>query len=158
MFVRDRTKPSGFHSFCKECRKKHSSKMRGVGYSAQWDRDNAVEVQLKKMVSRSRVRAAQRNLRHDIDLDYLRSIRPTHCPYLGIKLRWELRVSHKSGPCPASPSLDRIDSSKGYVKDNVVIVSHRANSIKNDATEQELFRIGRALSLLKAERAFPEWE
>lgn len=35
-------------------------------------------------------------------------------------------------------SLDRIDSSKGYVKGNVVVISRRANSLKSDGTLQEL--------------------
>ena len=35
-------------------------------------------------------------------------------------------------------SLDRIDSSKGYVKDNIWVISHKANSIKNNATLTEL--------------------
>jgi hypothetical protein len=36
-----------------------------------------------------------------------------------------------------SPSLDRIDSEKGYVKGNVWIVGYRANLIKNDGTAEE---------------------
>lgn len=41
----------------------------------------------------------------------------------------------------ASPQLDRIDNTKGYTKDNVVVVSKRANTIKNDATVQELCKV-----------------
>ena len=37
-----------------------------------------------------------------------------------------------------SPSIDRIDSTKGYVKGNVKIISLRANMMKNDANLQEL--------------------
>lgn len=37
-----------------------------------------------------------------------------------------------------SPSLDRIDSSKGYVKGNVRVISARANMLKNNATVEEL--------------------
>lgn len=37
-----------------------------------------------------------------------------------------------------SYSLDRIDSSKGYVKGNIWVISLRANRIKNDSTPQEL--------------------
>lgn len=40
-----------------------------------------------------------------------------------------------------SPSLDRIDNRLGYVKGNVIVVSHRANAIKRDATLDELRRI-----------------
>ena len=37
-----------------------------------------------------------------------------------------------------SYSLDRIDSSRGYVKGNIWAISLRANRIKNDSTVEEL--------------------
>lgn len=37
-----------------------------------------------------------------------------------------------------SYSLDRIDSSRGYVKGNIWVISLRANRIKNDSTVEEL--------------------
>lgn len=39
---------------------------------------------------------------------------------------------------PASPSLDKIIPSLGYVPGNVRIISARANLLKNDATVDEL--------------------
>lgn len=58
---------------------------------------------------------------------------PTHCPILGI----ELDYFAENGRTEASPSFDRIDPSKGYVKNNVAIISWRANRIKNDGTAEE---------------------
>ena len=37
-----------------------------------------------------------------------------------------------------SKGLDRIDSTKGYIKGNVWVISNRANTLKNDASLQEL--------------------
>lgn len=59
---------------------------------------------------------------------------PAHCPLLGIPLE----KSDRTYWHPASPSLDRIDPNRGYTKDNVQIVSWRANKIKSDATLEEL--------------------
>ena len=42
---------------------------------------------------------------------------------------------------PIEASIDRIDSTKGYEKGNVWVISGRANRIKNDATPEELMRI-----------------
>ena len=55
---------------------------------------------------------------------------PNICPLLEISLiKHSTRDRHYD-----APSLDRIDSTKGYTKDNIWVISHRANQIKNDAT------------------------
>ena len=64
---------------------------------------------------------------------------PEFCPLLGVKL------DSYSDSVDVHPSIDRIDSSKGYVKGNVWVISHRANRIKSDATCEELIKIGLAL-------------
>ena len=61
---------------------------------------------------------------------------PEYCPVLGIKLE----VSDRR-PSDNSYSLDRIDSNKGYVKGNVQVISHRANSLKSNATLEELKKL-----------------
>ena len=44
-----------------------------------------------------------------------------------------------------SPSLDRIDNKKGYVKNNVQWISAKANTIKRDATADELYALAKYL-------------
>jgi len=87
----------------------------------------------KKMFRRAKARAKERGL--EFNLDHSDISIPTHCPVLGVEL-----VCHKgrSGGNPNSPALDRIDNSKGYVKGNVMVVSHRANMMKVDASPEEL--------------------
>ena len=58
---------------------------------------------------------------------------PEYCPILGIKLEV---ADGKQGP--SSPSLDRIDSLRGYVRGNIRVISWRANKLKSDATPDEL--------------------
>jgi len=48
-----------------------------------------------------------------------------------------------------SPSLDRIDSKKGYVPGNVMIMSWRANRIKNDGTAAEHKKIAEFLEKIE---------
>ena len=47
-----------------------------------------------------------------------------------------------------SPSIDRIDPSKGYTKDNVWVISRRANTIKSNATVDEVEKVAQGLRQL----------
>lgn len=82
-------------------------------------------------------RAKERGLVFDIQLSDLSL--PDTCPLLGI------RIDSFDPVLDFHPSIDRIDSTKGYVKGNVWIISHRANRIKNNATADELMIIALAL-------------
>lgn len=62
---------------------------------------------------------------------------PDVCPVLGTPLVHN-RVK---GHCSNSPSIDRVDNDRGYVKGNVRVISWRANSIKRDATMKELEQV-----------------
>jgi len=50
------------------------------------------------------------------------------CPILGIPIEW----NNTGTFCHGSPSLDRVDNTKGYIKGNIQIISHRANALKKD--------------------------
>jgi hypothetical protein len=90
------------------------------------------------MLQQARKRAKEKELEFNLDVSDI--IIPTHCPVLGIKL--ERLDKRHSG----SPSLDRIDNTKGYIKGNIAVISWRANSIKKDATLEELKAIVKYLS------------
>lgn len=67
---------------------------------------------------------------------------PAVCPYLGIPIKLDAsKTGGDWGGNPNSPSLDRIDSTKGYEKGNVEVISWRANALKKDATPEELMKI-----------------
>ena len=86
------------------------------------------------MLSRAKIRAKTRGLAFDLVTGDIAI--PEYCPVLGLKLRVADGCAND-----ASPELDRIVPSKGYVKGNVIVVSRRANRIKNDATPEELQKI-----------------
>lgn len=60
---------------------------------------------------------------------------PNKCPVLGIPL--ERNKNGKTGS-PNSPSIDRIVPEVGYIVENVRVISQRANSLKGNATLEEL--------------------
>ena len=66
------------------------------------------------------------------DIDFGDLEFPVTCPILGIEIDYWADTRQEN-----SVSFDRIDSTKGYVKGNVLIMSWRANRIKNDGTAEE---------------------
>ncbi len=89
----------------------------------------------KYILGRVKRRARERGLAFDLveaDIEV-----PTHCPVLGIALTTATGLGQRD----SSPSVDRIDSSGGYVRGNIRVISMRANRIKNDATVEELEKV-----------------
>jgi hypothetical protein len=65
---------------------------------------------------------------------------PDICPALGIPVVLE-KTNGPRKRTDSTPSLDRIIPELGYVKNNVEIISWRANRLKNDAKLYELERL-----------------
>ena len=57
-----------------------------------------------------------------------------YCPVFDIKLNW----LSEGRPKDNTPSFDRKDPDLGYVTGNVVVMSWRANKLKNNATDEEI--------------------
>lgn len=89
-------------------------------------------------------KALQRKHDCDIDLAYLKALweqQKGRCVYTGLPLRTR---NHKTGHALIDiASLDRIDSSKGYLKGNVQFISTALNLAKSDLPD-ERFRQGLA--------------
>ena len=95
------------------------------------NRRHANEHSIKLAILRAaKSRAKAKNIEFDLDVSDITL--PEMCPLLNIKLASNNKISDNSY------SLDRIDSSKGYIKGNVWIISNRANAIKNNASLEEL--------------------
>jgi hypothetical protein len=102
------------------------NKKRAV-YRSKYNRENPCS----KMYWNAKSRAKKKGLEFNLDKEDI--VIPQLCPLIGIELQ------HGMGNlCDASPSLDRIDSSLGYVKGNVWVISHKANTMKSDATLAEI--------------------
>ena len=90
----------------------------------------------RALLSQAKGRAKKCGIPFDLELSDI--VIPDRCPVIGIELK---RNPNGSGPIPSSPSLDRIVPSFGYTKGNVRVISHRANTLKSDATLLELTQI-----------------
>lgn len=79
-------------------------------------------------------RSKLRNI--EFDLDFSDIIVPEICPVLGIPLFLGTKNQHDN-----SPSVDRLDPLKGYVKGNINIISEKANRIKSNASAEEIRKV-----------------
>lgn len=82
--------------------------------------------------------AKRRAKRDNLPFTILESeiIVPEICPVLGIKM--QIGIGSRSDN---SPSLDKIIPNKGYVKDNIKVISYRANRFKSDALLEEVEKV-----------------
>ena len=91
----------------------------------------------KRLFSQAKTRAKRSELEFNIELSDIAI--PEYCPALGLKLSTQ-PAGRKWGSAN-SPSIDRIDPNKGYVKGNIQVISWRANSLKKNATADELCQL-----------------
>jgi hypothetical protein len=89
---------------------------------------------LRKTFGRAKARAKKRVLPYDNKCPDLQL--PDICPVLGITLIYPNALKNKRSP--NSPSLDRLENHLGYVAVNLRVISFRANTLKNNATVNEL--------------------
>ena len=85
----------------------------------------------KELLKAARRRARQRNRPFGISLTDIKITK--RCPILGTPL--VVAVGHAT---EQSPSLDEITVGKGYVPDNIQVISRKANTMKSNATPEEL--------------------
>lgn len=114
---------SGTRDVCKKC----SIKIRQTEkLNRDWKVD-AAKLLYKNIKSRCK------RIGREFSIEFEDIIIPEKCPVFGFELK---REDKKTWMC--APSVDRIDSSKGYIKGNITVVSRRANILKRDATIDEL--------------------
>lgn len=101
------------------------------GYSRKYYERNWPSAQCRL----KRYYAKKKNLPFDLEPSDL--VIPEVCPVFGFPLKINASTHNKDD----SPSIDRIDPTKGYTKGNVVVISQKANRIKNDATLEEIGQV-----------------
>jgi hypothetical protein len=87
----------------------------------------------KNIIYSARMRAKEKNLEFSIAEEDIILIE--RCPIFDIPIFYGV-----GGVTDNSPSLDRIDNSKGYVKENVQVISKKGNTCKSSQTVEELIK------------------
>jgi hypothetical protein len=83
-----------------------------------------------------KLRAKEKNISFDLTKESIDSILSDRCPIFNTG--FDFCVGKRTSN---SPSVDRINSLEGYILNNVTIISHRANAIKNNGTLDDFIRI-----------------
>lgn len=87
----------------------------------------------KFLLKNAKARAIQKGIEFNLTLEDI--VLPLVCPIMNIPFnRNEKRYTY---------SIDRIDSSKGYTKDNIQIISLIANQMKWDSTKEERLKFAK---------------
>lgn len=89
---------------------------------------------IKYMLKDAKKRAKAKGLEFNIEASDM--VIPEYCPITLLKL-----VVNSGTMKPNSPTLDRINNDKGYIKGNVAVISNRANAMKRDAYYDEIYRL-----------------
>lgn len=125
----------------------YENREKEIARSSAWNKANKERVAANAVIRRSKKMSPEkvlwwnaRNRSKRLGVEFSISVEdisvPEQCPVLGIPL--VVATGHaKDG----SPSIDRIDPSKGYVTGNVAIISHKANTIKNNASLGDLKKV-----------------
>lgn len=127
----DNTKPDGKASNCKYCKKKYNLSQSTKDRRNASIRKNRKECPQKCLYLAAKSRAKKKKLLFNLELSDI--VIPEICPILKIPLTTHDKVHGEN-----SMSVDRIFPHLGYVKNNIQVISHKANRMKNSATLEEL--------------------
>jgi hypothetical protein len=125
------------YSHCKTCDKKRTTIFKNK-------KTETFEGRASFLLTNLNRRARDKNLSNEITIGVLIDIwnkQNGKCYYTGIPM--ELQSSRKIEDCETKTnkkvvSVDRIDSNKGYTKDNIVLCCWVVNNIKQDLSVEEL--------------------
>lgn len=96
--------------------------------------DNSMFHNIRELVTGCIRRSKLSKQQATITTDDIRKMVPALCPVFGSDM-----TTH--GDKVTSPSIDRLDPLKGYTKDNVRVISSRANRVKSDGSAREHLQI-----------------
>ena len=127
-----RTK-DGLSGFCKSCVKEYNS-----------NRYSTLNGRAKILVNNAKIRSRKKNLDFDISVaDVYEKIVTGVCEFTGISFDYSYGKDRFLNAY--SPSIDKIDSKKGYTKDNIRLVLTSVNRALGEDGEDEMLPILKAM-------------
>lgn len=139
-FYKDGKKKTGLFAECKLCNRNRNREWWGENYE-KVKKDyyrNTIKYRAKdrraQLLRGAKSRAKKRGMEFSLTKENVKW--NDVCPVFGFELNYSGQGKKVADYNAAS--LDRVDNNKGYTPENVIVISHRANAIKRDATLEEL--------------------
>lgn len=144
-FNKDVSRRDGHRSWCRECdaarfkskydnpewRQAHNQ--RAKNWRARLKDVDPTRLWAIDALANAKMRAKRAGLPFAVTVLDVMGIVVDTCPLLGLSLIYATGKIHDH-----SPTLDRKICERGYTKDNIAVISHRANRLKSDSTVEEL--------------------
>ncbi len=96
----------------------------------------------RRLLACAKASAKRRNIEFTLTLEDIKI--PEVCPLL------QIPITNDFGHTLSNPSIDRIDNTKGYTKDNIWIISRKANTMKSNASIDELLTFAKGILNLQS--------
>lgn len=133
----------GYHNECKACvHDRYKEDPNGIkkreAATIKWKQENPKGLWVHWAVHRAKRRAKVKHVPFNLTSRDLLPLVPDACPVFGTPFVF---AGNASGGIETSPSIDRIDPKKGYVIENIAIISLKANAIKNAYSAGELMQV-----------------
>lgn len=138
---------NGYKEKSVETRKLYAEKNRDVIIQYQRDYYNTEIGRAKSMMKTIKKRMKTWGILDELDFEesyLIELMKAGFCVETGIEFVYEKQDRFKCHPY--SPSVDRIDSTKGYTKDNVRMVIWQYNLMKGEMTDEELLIVCERIS------------
>lgn len=138
----------GLCSECKDCQRDRYYHERQRLFEND---DLALRYKLQQALKGTKRRSREKNIFNDLTLDYLMYLwekQNGKCALTGMQMTYKFY----EGRVNSNLSVDRIDSTKGYSKDNVQLVCMAANQMKNDLSMGEFIEMCEAVLTLEREK------
>ena len=144
-FNKDASRRDGHRSWCREC---DAARFKTKYTDPEWreahnQRAKDWRIKLKNVdptrlwaidaLANAKMRAKRAGLPFTITVLDVVGVVVDTCPLLGLPLIYATGKIYDN-----SPTLDRKICERGYTKDNIAVISHRANRLKSDASLEEL--------------------
>lgn len=127
-FTRSKHQKTGYMCYCKHCNNERNKRYR--------KNESTLDRACKRIFSYAKKRAHEKSLDFDIDASFLEDLYLQQnglCKYTGDVLMLQ-------AGSPQTVSIDRIDSSAGYTRENVCLVTWEVNNAKQ-ARSIDAFKI-----------------